>query len=106
MPYREPGQLVAIWDGHVREPGLAKVFASLQDFETWKRHGTSFEQFAALTWATGEQILTGQGPARTVLAIPTTGEMFSLLGARAALGRTFQADDHRRGCVVVPAHRF
>ena len=106
LPFQEPERLVAIWDGHVREPGMAKVFASLRDFETWQRHNTSFERLAALTWATGEQILTGQGPAKVVLAIPTTDGMFPLLGARAALGRTFHADDHQRGCVVVLAHRF
>ena len=56
LPFHEPERLVAIWDGHVREAGMAKVFASLRDFETWKRRNTSFEQLAALTWATGEQI--------------------------------------------------
>ena len=106
LPYQEPERLVVIWDGHVREPGMAKIFASLKDFETWKRHGTSFEQLGALTWATGEQTLTGQGPAKVVLAVPTTEGMFPLLGARAALGRTFHADDHRRGCAVVLSHRF
>jgi putative ABC transport system permease protein len=106
LPFAEPDRLVAIWDRHVREPGMAKVFASFQDFDTWSRHSGSFERMAALTWATGEQILTGKGPARVVLAIPTTDGMFPLLGVRAALGRTFQPDDRRRGCAVVVAHHF
>jgi putative ABC transport system permease protein len=106
LPYQNPDRLVAIWDGHRREAGMAKVFASLHDFETWNRHNTSFERLGALTWATGEQILTGQGPAKVVLAVPTTEGMFPLLGVRAALGRTFQADDRRRGCAVVLAHHF
>jgi putative ABC transport system permease protein len=106
LPYQAPERLVAIWDGHARDPGLSKVFASYQDFETWSRHSTSFEQMAAVTWATGEQILTGRGPAKVVLAIPATTDLFSLLGVRAALGRTFRADDRQRGCVVVLAHHF
>jgi putative ABC transport system permease protein len=106
LPYQAAERLVAIWDGHVREPGMAKIFASLKDFETWRRHSTSFDQLAALTWTTGEHTLSGQGPAKVVLAIPTTDGMFLLLGARAALGRTFDAADHRRGCVIVLAHRF
>src|SRR5262245_33083198 len=106
LPYQAPERLVVIWDGHVREPGMAKIFASLRDFETWQRHATSFERLGALTWATGEQIMTGQGPAKVVLAIPTTADMFPLLGAHAALGRTFDASDHQRGCVVILSHRF
>jgi len=106
LPFQDPERLVAIWDRHVREPGMAKVFASFQDFETWSRQSGSFEQMAALTWATGEQILTGEGAAKVVLAIPTTEGLFPLLGAHAALGRTFQPDDRRHGCAVVVAHHF
>jgi predicted permease len=106
LPYRDPGRLVAIWDGHVRAANLSKVFASYEDFQTWRRHSTSFDQLAAITWASGEQILTGRGPAKVALSIPATSEFFSLLGIRAAHGRTFQAQDLERGCVVVLAHHF
>jgi putative ABC transport system permease protein len=106
LPYDAPDRLVAIWDGHTRASGLSKVFASSKDFEAWSRHATSFEQMAAVTWATGEQIVSGRGPAKVVLAIPATANLFSLLGVRAAVGRTFEAHDRGRGCTVVLAHHF
>ena len=43
---------------------------------------------------------------RSVLAIPVTVELFSLLGVQPALGRTFGPDDLSGGCTIVLAHRF
>ncbi len=106
LPYRDPGTLIAIWDGHPRERNLSKVFASYDDFETWRDHSRSVDAIAAATWATGEQILSGRGPARVVLAIPVTIDFFTLLGVSPAMGRTFHQDDLGEGCTVVLASRF
>src|SRR5206468_7875620 len=56
LPYAHVDRLVAIWDGHVKDQNLGKVFASYDDFETWTQHSQQFEQFAAATWAPGNQI--------------------------------------------------
>jgi len=106
LPYQHPDRLVAIWDGHVREASLAKVFSSYEDFEIWKAHSTSFEELAAVTWATGDRILRVRGRTRTALAIPASVDFFRLLGVSPLLGRTFQPEDRTRGCAVVLAHRF
>jgi hypothetical protein len=72
LPYQHPDRLVAIWDGHVREASLAKVFASYEDFEIWKAHSTSFEELAVVTWATGDRIVNVRGRTRTahVMRVP------------------------------------
>ncbi len=106
LPYRDPGALVAIWDGLPRERNLSKVFASYDDFETWRDQSRSFDGVAAATWATGQRILSGRGPARVVLAIPVSIEFFRLLGVSAATGRTFGPEDLGEGCSIVLAHRF
>ena len=106
LPYPDVDRLVAVWAGHVREKGLSKVFARYDDLEVWQRHSQAFEQLAAATWATGDQILTGRGPARTALAIPVSVNFFSLLGVSPAIGRAFNRDDLNRGCSVVLSHRF
>ena len=106
LPYRDVDRLVVVWDGHVKDSSLAKIFASFDDFDTWRQHGTSFEQIAAATWATGDQILTGVGDAKVVLAIPSSVELFAVLGVPAATGRTFEPDDLTRGCTVVLSDRF
>lgn len=106
LPYRDVDRLVAIWDGHLKSKGLSKVFASYDDFELWRRNSTTIEQIAAATWATGDQILTGLGPARVVLAIPVSVDFFSVLGAAPMYGRAFDTSDLTRGCSVVLGHRF
>jgi putative ABC transport system permease protein len=106
LPYRDPDQLVAVWDAHVMDRNLAKVFASYDDFQQWKQNSQGFEQLAAATWATGDRILTGRGPARAVLAIPASLDFFAVLGVAPLHGRLFQLGDLTAGCTVVLAHRF
>jgi predicted permease len=106
LPYAASDRLVAIWDGHITDRNLAKIFASYDDFENWRNHSESFERIAAATWATGEQILTGYGAAKIVLAIPASVDFFSMLGVAPLIGRTFEQADVVRGCTVVLAHRF
>jgi predicted permease len=106
LPYHDPERLVAIWDGHIREANLAKVFASLDDFTLWRDQAKSFDKIGAATWATGGRIVKGAGPATQALAIPASVEFFDVLGVPAARGRTFTHDDRGRGCTIVLAHRF
>src|SRR5262245_52622896 len=61
LPYADPDRLVAVWDGHVRDQNLAKIFASYADFDMWRRESRTMEQVAALTWAIGDRTLTGYG---------------------------------------------
>ncbi|MGH9582035.1 MAG: ADOP family duplicated permease, partial [Bryobacteraceae bacterium] len=106
LPYRNPDRLVVIWEKLLRDPKGPPVFDSYRDFQIWKHASHSFERLAPATWATGQQILTGAGPAREVLAQPVGIDFFRLLGIQPALGRTFQPDDLHRGCTVVLQHRF
>src|SRR5919197_978206 len=106
LPYAASDRLVAIWDGHITDRNLAKIFTAYDDFENWRNHAESFERIAAATWATGEQILTGYGAAKIVLAIPASVDFFSMLGVAPLMGRTFEQADLVRGCTVVLAHRF
>jgi putative ABC transport system permease protein len=106
LPFRDPSHLVAIWDRSLRENNLAKIFARYSDFEEYQRRAGSFESLSAATWAVGGPTLTGRGPAQHVLAIPSTVSLFDTLGVKAAMGRTFLADDANRGCSVVLSHSF
>jgi len=106
LPYAHADRLIAVWDSHVNDRNLAKIFASYTDFETWQRESRTVEQFAAVTWAVGDRTLTGYGDARVVLAIPTSVDFFPLLGVAPAIGRTFDTADLTRGCTVVLAASF
>jgi putative ABC transport system permease protein len=106
LPYPHAHRLVAIWEKLTRDPKNPPIFDSYSDFESWKKHSNSFEMLAPATWATGQQIVRGAGPAREVLAMPVGIEFFKLLGAKPALGRLFQPDDLKRDCIVVLKHQF
>ena len=106
LPYKDSERLVVIWERVKQQNNLSKIFNTYADFKEFRDQSRSFDQLAALTWATGPQSLTGRGPARGVLAIPSSVELFSLLGISPALGRTFQPEDLTRGCTVVLAHSF
>jgi putative ABC transport system permease protein len=106
LPYAESGRLIAVWDRHATDRKLAKIFASYADFETWRHDSRTIELAAAATWATGDQVLTGDGPARLALAIPASLDFFTLFGVPPQMGRGFESADLNRGCTVVLAARF
>jgi putative ABC transport system permease protein len=103
LPYQDSDRLVAVWSTDIKHAG-SKLFSSYRDFEEWQAHNQSFEQLEACTWATTGRTLTWHGGSLNVLAIPATQGFFSLLGARAAQGRTFAPEDLQAGCTVVLAH--
>jgi putative ABC transport system permease protein len=107
LPYRDPGRLAAIWVTSTREKDLAKIFATYADYAEIRRHSRTLERVSAATWArvTG-RVLTGRGPAREILVIPSTHSFFETLGVAAAIGRTFAAEDVGHGCALVISHKF
>src|SRR5262249_13798317 len=105
LPYKDPSRLVSIWLRNVHETGTSKIFDSLRDYRAFAR-ARSFEQTAAATWATASRLLRGHRPALGVMAMPVSESFFALLGAEAALGRTFAAEDMQHGCSVVISDRL
>jgi predicted permease len=105
LPYKNPDRLAVIWGTMDRAPG-EKMFASFGDYQEFKNHSSSFEDVAGNTWAAAGQTLMWRGEPYRVTAIPSTGNLFSLLGAQATLGRTFNESDSANGCTVVLAHAF
>ena len=105
LPYRDSDRLVVIW-GEIRQQPGSKVFASYSDFLELQKNSESFEDVAANTWASAGQTLMWRGEPYRVLAIPTSQNLFSLLGAQPLHGRTFNEEDLSNGCTVVLSHRF
>src|SRR5262245_14461300 len=94
LPHRDSSRLLFVWSdmsavGYPRGPLSAPELKDLRD------RTTRFEGFGAI-WAT-TAALTGDGdPEQLRIALVTTN-FFSLLGAEAALGRTFAIDDESQG---------
>jgi putative ABC transport system permease protein len=106
LPYRDPGRLVEILDQALHERGNSKLFGTYADYREYARHAQTLDRAAAVTWAVKSPIMTGHGNARGVTAIAVSAGFFDLLGARAALGRTFTPTDEEGGCKVVLSHAF
>ena len=105
LPYRDPDRLVAVWLQPKSQPDV-KMFAPYRDLQALREHAESFEDVAANSWAFAGQTLMWRGEPHRVIAIPSTQNLFALLGAKAARGRTFLADDLSSGCSVVLSNRF
>jgi hypothetical protein len=105
LPYKGADRLVDVLMSETGTAGPSKLFVSYSDFLEWK-NSTSLEQVEACTWARGGQTLSWRGRAQRALVIPATEGFFSLLGAHAALGRTFEPEDSRSGPAVVLSNSF
>lgn len=106
LPYKDSNRLVVVWQSSDQHRSTGEWFDTYREFEIWQQYSHSFEQLAALSWATGSQSFSWRGRARSALAIPTSADFFSMLGVAAEQGRTFAPSDVGRGCAVVLSHAF
>jgi predicted permease len=97
LPYSRPDQLVTMFE---KVPGapVEKFGFSPPDFEILRRYATSFTNLAAYRNVSYE--LSGAGPSDRVTVAKVSPEMFPLLGASAALGRTLTNEDDAANAAV------
>src|SRR6476661_2010089 len=94
LPYRDPGRLVFVWADQTSE-GYPRAPMSGPELDDLDRRTTLFDGFGAI-WATSAA-LTGAGdPEQLRIGLVST-DFFSILGADAALGRTFADEDAAAG---------
>jgi predicted permease len=106
LPFRDPGQLVTIFE-HFRDPSQnAQGFnynpIAPADFFDWRTQTHGFEDMAAWRW--GQFNLTGEHGELPELLTAGGGSwnLFPLLGVPAAIGRTFtESEDRSDGNAVM-----
>ena len=106
LPYRDSDRLVLVWQSSKEHRATGEWFNTYREFQEWQQNSRSFEKLAALTWAVSEKTLVWRGKAQKILAIPTSVDFFSMLGVKAAVGRTFEQPDLNEGCTTVLSHSF
>lgn len=106
LPYRNPQQLVVIWDRMARGNMTDPLFESYADFDNFRRYAKSFSSVSAATWAWPSRIWFDGKRARTVMAVAASDSLFDTLGVKAGIGRTFNAADEQLACAVVLSHSF
>ncbi|HVG21687.1 MAG TPA: ABC transporter permease, partial [Blastocatellia bacterium] len=99
LPYAEPDRIMTVL--YERRVPVAPA-----DFLDWKEQNQVFENIAAAQY--WQPNLTGKDRPEQLWALHLTADMFTLLGVKPALGRTFLPDEGRPGNqhVVVLSHRL
>src|SRR5262245_31649813 len=91
LPFEEPDRLVLLWENFTRVGGPDRVQAAPATVVEWKARTRSFDGIAMMLGSTYN--LTGDGEPERLTGIRTDTNLFSLLGLRPILGRTFPPDD-------------
>jgi len=96
LPHHEPERLVMLWEMY-REQARSRIDAvTVGNFTDWKDQNRLFAGMGLVgnadpaTW-------TGASEAQRILVQHATPDVFSLLGAKAVLGRTFLDEDLQGG---------
>src|SRR4249919_996540 len=92
LPYPHPEQIVSV--GEKRPDGFSNPISTL-NFLDWERQNRCFEYLAALAF--DKVTLTGSDRPQEVKVHRVSASYFKVLGAGAALGRTFVASESEPG---------
>ena len=97
LAYPDPDQLVAIW---FSAPGVelssqSDLNCAATIFETFREENQTFRSIGL--WAQAGATVTFEGESEGVPILRVTRGLFETLGAQAALGRWFSAEDDRAG---------
>jgi predicted permease len=101
LPFRDPGQLVRIWETH---PALPQLQVTAPDYRDWRSQAHSFDAMAAHTApAMNTVTLLGQGPPEIVRGAMASNDLFSTMGIQTIVGRNFSAaeDSAKRPVAVL-----
>ena len=107
LGYDEPDRLVSVWDEHA-ERGWYQEYVAPANLFDWREQVSAFEDVAAYGDYTHELIMHEAGQAEVVDGGQVSGNLFELLGAAPALGRTFRMEETWSDTdpVVVLGHDF
>jgi putative ABC transport system permease protein len=104
LPIEEPDRIVVIWPRERANPTTIGEISNFT-FRAWQREVRSFQSLAAMG-STNWSLILRDGEAATLPIAVVSGELFPMLGARAAVGRTLRPEDDRQGSgrVAVMSH--
>src|ERR1044072_6539451 len=102
LPYREPDRLVQFWETNPLKNWTQANVAPANLFD-WEKQNTSFEEIAAYMGSdtkeaglAGFQLTSGDEPER-IEGLYVTGNIFSVLGANALIGRPLLSEETVEG---------
>jgi len=96
LPYAEPGRLLMLYTSM---PQFREASVSYPNFLDWQQRSRSFDLMAAYRGVTFN--LTGEATPERLRGLMTSSTIFETLGVKPIVGRTFGADEDRRGTAPV-----
>ena len=105
LPYRNPDQIVSIWEGNAARNRSRNVIAPA-NFVAWKERNRAFEHLGMTGPARLNIILEGQP--YEVAGVAASSEVFAALGVEPLRGRTFTAQEDLRDSdnVIIISYEF
>jgi predicted permease len=105
LPGDEPERVMFLWENNP-QIGADYMSISLPNLRDWREQNQSFEQIGA--FRTASFILTGTEQPERILGEQANADMFTAIGIKPLLGRTFLAEEDRPGGnrVVVLSYRL
>ncbi len=100
LPFANPGRLVMLAEENP-DRGWHLNVAAPANYLDWKEQVAAFDDVAAFIPYFNTLTLTGAGEPRAINGFSVTGNFFSVLGVRAARGRTFTDAETWRGGIPV-----
>ena len=93
LPFREPGQIVALWETETA-PGSYPLTG--EDYTDWRTQNTTFAAMSLFSWPSSYSV-SGEEGAESVTLVRTQANFFELLGVHAQIGRTFAQGEDQGG---------
>jgi predicted permease len=112
LPYQRPEELVMVWQRMTWEKMPQPSMNATGVFFAWREQKDVFSDVAAFEDASisirSRYFLTGGNEPERIMGALVSGNLFSMLGVNAALGRTFTIEDEQpgRGQIVILSDAF
>jgi putative ABC transport system permease protein len=96
LPFREPGRLVAVWEGSPKQ-GYEENPPAAANFLDWRAQNRVFEQMAIFDSYFNRFNLTAGDRPEQVVGVAISANLFQVLGVSPLLGRAFLPEEEQPG---------
>jgi putative ABC transport system permease protein len=96
LPFRDPGQLVRIWEANPAE-GNERALVSAANFNDWRARSRTFDDFGLFDAFADPTVLGIADLSIQAKQTVATPNLFAILGVQPAVGRLFGVVPDRRG---------
>jgi putative ABC transport system permease protein len=98
LPFREPKQLVQVWETH---PELHNVPVSVPDYLDWKKSAKTLDLAAYTFQSMDKATLIGQGDPIAVQGTNASSALFPLLGIKPIIGRVYSSEQENQAVILI-----